>query len=374
MAGIYIHIPFCSKACTYCDFHFSTSLKLRSEMVEALILELEQRQAYLENESIETLYFGGGTPSVLTLKELSEIVEKVRQLNGFVAEEITIECNPEHIDEAYLIGLKKLGFNRISLGLQSFSPSVLKKMNRSHDASQSKAALSLVQKHFKNFSVDLIYGLPYTDQESDFKKDLDFLLSQQVPHISLYNLTVEEKTVLDWEVSKGIVKPVNEDQTFEEFKYLQEQLQKHGYQHYEISNACLPGNESRHNSSYWSGVKYLGIGPGAHGFNGDTRYYNVSNNPVYIRSIKEGESFSETEVLSDKDRFNESILIGLRTKKGVAIEILKKWPKLYEKWKSSPEYKNYISKELIKVDKNFLKLSPQGIFLADKISSDLFLV
>ena len=374
MAGIYIHIPFCSKACTYCDFHFSTSLKQKSEMVDALILELEQRKNYLVKDNIETLYLGGGTPSILSIDELSVILEKVRQLEGFAAEEITVECNPEHITEDYLIGLKQLGFNRISLGLQSFSPSVLKKMNRSHDANQSLSALELVKEHFDNYSVDLIYGLPYANQESDFKKDLDFLLAHRVPHISLYNLTVEDKTVLDWEVSNGKVKPINEDQTFEEFKYLQDQLKEKGYLHYEISNACLPGFESRHNSSYWKGVNYLGIGPGAHGFNGRSRYYNVSNNPRYIKNLREGLPYSETEELSDKDMFNESLLIGLRTKKGVAIEILKKWPKLYEKWKSSPEYKNYISKELIKVDKNFLKLTPQGIFLADKISSDLFMV
>ena len=330
MAGIYIHIPFCKQACHYCDFHFSTSLKHKTHLVKSINKELFLRKSELKSEFIETIYFGGGTPSLLSPDEIRSILKTI--FNDFevvLNPEITFEVNPDDIDENYLKVIKKLGVNRLSIGIQSFFSNDLNLMNRSHDALQAEQVLELVSKYFKNFSVDLIYGTPGLTNEM-WIKNIDTVLKYNTPHISSYALTIEKDTALSHFINKGIVKPVSDEQSQEHFQILVNKLIDVGFIHYELSNFGKPNKFSKNNSSYWNGGLYLGIGPSAHSYNGKTRSWNIANNLKYISSISKGILPSDVEVLTKIDRYNERIMTGLRTMWGVSfIQIEKDFGKDY---------------------------------------------
>lgn len=372
MAGIYIHIPFCKQACTYCDFHFSTTFdKYRTDLIEAIHLELEQRKEYLNAEQIETIYFGGGTPSLLTKDELQSILSKIRRIYKVVdSAEITLEANPDDISKERLEEWKKLGVNRLSIGLQSFLQSDLDWMNRAHTAEESENAVKLASDYGFSLTVDLIYGLPNRTLE-DWKVNIDKLILLGPNHISAYCLTVENNTVLNNWVEKGKIDPASEDEQAEQFLLLLDVLEKAGYQQYEISNFAKEGQYSKHNSNYWKGVSYLGVGPSAHSFDGESRRWNVSNNRKYIQGVTTNKEYSETEILTPKDRFNEAVMTGLRTVWGVSIDDLR-WH--HCTGKSFDEQLEAFRKEgLLEVENNQIRLTKKGRLQADYIASELFL-
>ncbi|MDZ4665811.1 MAG: radical SAM family heme chaperone HemW [Bacteroidota bacterium] len=314
LAGIYLHIPFCKQACTYCDFHFSVNMAAKSDLVKAILLEIDQRKEYLEGEEIETIYFGGGTPSVLNEDELNSILQKInKEFKAVKNAEITLECNPDDINEEKLEQLKNSGINRLSIGLQSFNEEELKWMNRAHSATESFNCVKLAQdKGFENITIDLIYGSKFQSRES-WKKTLQSALNLNVQHISAYNLTIESKTKLGVDHKKGTEPGVSEDLSSEQFKTMIELLQKNDFVHYEISNFGKENYFSKHNSNYWKGAKYLGLGPSAHSFNTESRQWNVSSNSVYIQKVNVNEVYSEKEALSPQEHYNEYILTRLRT-------------------------------------------------------------
>ena len=372
MAGIYIHIPFCKQACHYCDFHFSTSLKHKTHLVKSINKELILRKSELKSEFIETIYFGGGTPSLLSPDEIRSILKTI--FNDFevvLNPEITFEVNPDDIDENYLKVIKKLGVNRLSIGIQSFFTHDLNLMNRSHDALQAEQVLELVSKYFKNFSVDLIYGTPGLTNEM-WIKNIDTVLKYNTPHISSYALTIEKDTALSHFINKGIVKPVSDKQSQEQFQILVNKLIDVGFIHYELSNFGKPNKFSKNNSSYWNGGLYLGIGPSAHSYNGKTRSWNIANNLKYISSISKGILPSDVEVLTKIDRYNERIMTGLRTMWGVSfIQIEKDFGEDYLVYLKNRS-KSFIREGLLVIDAGALIATSKGKFLVDGIASDLF--
>ena len=372
MAGIYIHIPFCKQACTYCDFHFSTTFeKYRSALIDAILEELERRKDYLDSQPIETIYFGGGTPSLLTKDELQSILSKIRTIYKVVdTAEITLEANPDDISKERLEEWKNEGVNRLSIGLQSFLQSDLDWMNRAHTAEESENAVKLAKKYGFSLTVDLIYGLPDRSLV-EWKSNIDQLISLAPNHISAYCLTVENNTILRNWVDKGKVYPASEDDQAEQFLLLVDVLEKAGYEQYEISNFAKKGQFSKHNSNYWKGVSYLGVGPSAHSFDGESRRWNVSNNRKYILGITTNKEYSETEILTPKDRFNEAVMTGLRTVWGVSIDDLR-WH--HCTGKSFDEQLEAFRKEgLLEVENNQIRLTKKGRLQADYIASELFL-
>ena len=375
MAGIYIHIPFCKQKCSYCDFHFSTTFEnYRSDMIEAIINEIEVRKDYLVDQKIETLYFGGGTPSLLTFNELSRIIKKVKtSFPDIQLKEITLEANPDDINKTSLIEWKEGGVNRLSIGLQSLKSDDLKWMNRAHTVEEALKCIPLALRNgFDNLTIDLIYGLPNLTLE-DWENAVQWVINQKVPHISAYCLTVEEKTSLYKLVKTNKIKPASEDQQSEQFTLLVNLLQKHGYEQYEVSNFALKGFRSVHNGNYWKGEYYLGIGPSAHSFNGKSRSWNIANNSKYIQLVKEQkQDWIETEVLSHKDRFNELLLTGLRTTDGLKISQLAEilpFTKEFDQTKSE-----FIKSGWMIEENGQLKLTKEGLLKADYIASELFII
>lgn len=320
MAGLYIHIPFCRKACTYCDFHFSTSLARKGELVEALCHEIALRKNYLESKEIDTIYFGGGTPSVLSQDELFLIFEEIgKHFTLKEGAEITLEANPDDLTDEKLEELSLTPINRLSIGIQTFDEYDLKFMNRTHTAEQSKRCVAKAREFgFDNLTIDLIYGVPGRN-EAHWEKQLAEALKLDVPHISAYALTVEKETVLENWIRKGKVPPVDERIAERNFYFLVKILEKAGYEHYEISNFAKPGHRAAHNSSYWKGESYLGIGPSAHSFDRISRQWNISNNHLYISSLEADEVSFEHENLSTADRFNETVMTSLRRKEGIDL-------------------------------------------------------
>jgi oxygen-independent coproporphyrinogen-3 oxidase len=324
LAGIYIHIPFCRQACHYCNFHFSTSTRLVEQVVDAIIAEITRRQDYLD-EKITTIYFGGGTPSLLEIKHLDKLLNQVYE--SFVIKEgaeITIEANPEDITLVRSKRLQKSGFNRVSVGIQTFDDKILKFLNRNHDSQMSVAAvLTLRQAGFANINVDLIYGIP-GQPVSQWHKNLDQVIALRPNHISSYALTIEPNTAFgNWQ-QKGKIKPMGDDEIACQFEVMTERLINAGYVHYEVSNFALPEFESKHNSAYWQQIPYVGVGPGAHSYNRLSRQFNISNNPEYVRRIKNGNPLFEIEILSEKEKLNEYLFMGLRTHYGINLALVKK--------------------------------------------------
>ncbi len=371
--GVYIHIPFCKQACHYCDFHFSTSLKKKGKLVDALCKELVLRKDELKGE-VETIYFGGGTPSLLSPEELQQIFEAIYK-NYKVSEnpEITLEANPDDLSNNLIIQLSKSPINRLSIGIQSFFEEDLKLMNRAHNASEALECIKEAKKQFENISIDLIYGIPGMSNER-WKENLLIALNLDVPHLSCYALTVEPKTALKKFIEKGIVPPVDEEVAKQHYEILLHETEKEGLENYEFSNFGKSGFHSRNNTAYWEGKPYLGIGPSAHSYNGKSRSWNVSNNTKYIKSIEEGILPSEMEILSKEDRYNEYIMTGLRTKKGVSLEkVESEFGKNYSEYLLK-QATNALQNELLILENQILKISKKGKFLSDGIASDLFLV
>lgn len=372
MAGIYIHIPFCKQACTYCDFHFSTTFeKYRSALIDSILKELEDRKEYIGSEVIKTIYFGGGTPSLLTGKELNSILTKIYSTYKVLDRaEVTLEANPDDISVERLAEWKQLGVNRLSVGLQSFLQSDLDWMNRAHTAEESENTVKLAKDYGFSLTVDLIYGLPERTLE-EWKENIEKLLSLEPNHISAYCLTVEEKTVLSNWVEKGEIDPASEDEQAEQFLLLVRVLEKAGYQQYEISNFAKAEEYSKHNSNYWKGVSYLGVGPSAHSFDGESRRWNISNNTKYIEGVTNETSFSETEILTPIDRFNEAMMTGLRTVWGVDLEKLRWHHCTSESFdRKLEEFKN---EGLLSIENNSIILTKKGKLQADYIAGELFL-
>ena len=374
MAGIYIHIPFCKQACFYCDFHFSTSMKKKEDMISALVKEIEIRKNELNNDVIETIYFGGGTPSVLNTSEIQQLIDAVYKNHTVVdAPEITLEANPDDLYEEKIIAFSKSPINRLSIGIQSFFEKDLKLMNRAHNSYEAKKCLSVATRYFKNISVDLIYGIPDCTNE-EWKQNIQTALSFGVPHISSYALTVEPKTALETLIAKGKIKNVDDEKAQEQFNILIDELDKADFIHYETSNFGKEGFFSKNNSSYWLGKSYLGIGPSAHSFNGKQRSWNVRNNAKYIKSIQGNKLPIEREILSISDRYNEYIMTGLRTIWGVSLEKIKNDFGLSYVEYLENQSKKHIEQELLYIENQVLKTTQKGKFLSDGISSDLFML
>ncbi len=368
MAGIYIHIPFCRQACHYCNFHFSISLRYKNELIAALLKETAMQKEYLQAQSIETIYIGGGTPSLCREEDISSIIQSIyRHYEVLPDAEITLEANPDDIGNTQLEGWKKAGINRLSIGIQSFFEEDLQWMNRAHNAQQATDALQQALKYFDNITIDLIYGTPGLTNEK-WKYNIDAVISAGIPHISCYALTVEPKTPLQKMITQQKKENINADKQSEQFLMLMNWMEAAGYEHYEISNFARPGHRSRHNSSYWQGRHYLGLGPSAHSFNGISRQWNVSNNSVYIEMIDKGKISFEKEELTETQQLNEMIMISLRTMEGLPVN------KLEEKRKQEllQTAQPYISSELMKMENNNLILTKEGKLLADGIAAALF--
>lgn len=375
MAGVYIHIPFCKQACTYCNFHFSTLLKNADELLNAIEKEIDLTVPFQKDEIISTIYFGGGTPSIVGVKKLNRLIEKLRRkFNISGNAEVTLEANPDDVSSASLSDWWDIGINRLSVGIQSFDESELKWMNRAHHAAESIKSLQLIsQSHFTNYSVDLIFGSNYqSDQQLDF--NLDQVYDFHVPHISCYSLTVEPKTKLHHLIHVGKEKKLSDSRITRQFLNVMDRMRKQGYAHYEVSNYALPGMKSRHNSSYWKGIPYYGFGPSAHSYDGsNNRKWNVANNTIYIKSIKEGIIPCESETLTPAQKLNEYIMTGFRLSEGIDLQ------HIAENWGTDQESRVeegcriYIQAgKIIKRNKR-LCLTDEGILLADGIASDLFL-
>ena len=384
--GIYIHIPFCKQACHYCDFHFSTSLSKKDAMISALKKELVLRKEECKDELVETIYFGGGTPSVLSSEEIKSILDTVYANYEVTPNpEITLEANPddlysavissgvESLQRTKLQDLNKAGINRLSIGIQSFFEEDLKLMNRAHNVLEAEECIREAKKYFSNISIDLIYGMPNMTNER-WKANIAKALSYDIPHISSYALTVEPKTALARFVEKGIVKPVDDEVAQEHFSILLEEMKAAGFDSYEISNFGKPGYYSKNNTAYWQQKKYIGIGPSAHSFDGKRRGWNVKNNTKYIKSIENNVLPLEIEVLSKTDRYNEYIMTGLRTMWGVSLnQVRNDFGETYLKYLEKQAAK-YIDEHLLYLDGNQLLATKKGRFLADGIAANLFML
>ncbi|SHK51462.1 radical SAM family heme chaperone HemW [Epilithonimonas mollis] len=373
---IYLHIPFCKQKCSYCNFHFSTSFNLKDEMLLAIKKEIGLRKNELDNKKLKSLYFGGGTPSVLTVDEIKSLIDEIQKYFSFDENiEITLESNPDDLNKNFLKELSQTEFNRLSIGTQSFFDNDLKLMNRAHNASEAESSIKRAQDFgLENISIDLIYGSP-TSNFQIWKDNLYKTIELQVPHVSSYALTVEPKTALEKWIEKGKVNSPEESEQNQEFYYMKDFLKDNGFDHYEISNFGKPGFHSKHNSAYWKSEPYLGIGPSAHSYDGHLeRSWNIANNPIYIKKLNGNILPKETEILSEKDRFNEMIMIGLRTIWGVDLD------KINQTFSSqiidylNQEIKTKQENGILTIENNHLKIPEKNWFLADGIASDLFLV
>jgi oxygen-independent coproporphyrinogen-3 oxidase len=373
MSGIYLHIPFCKKACHYCNFHFSTSMRHADKMIDAIHAELKLRKKEAQRP-LETIYFGGGTPSVLSKEHIVGMLDQVHQHYDVIqSPEITLEANPDDLTLEYMQALQEAGINRLSIGIQSFHDSELKLMNRAHNASQALSSVTLAKKEFDNVSIDLLFGNPNTTLD-DWKRNLDHALQLEVPHISSYALTLEPKTALERFVDNGVVSLLDENVVEAQFHHLVDTLTQAGYDHYELSSFGKPGYHSQNNTGYWQGKTYLGIGPSAHGFDGNQRYWNVSNNASYMQQIIKGELPQTIEKLSVVDIFNESIMIGLRASWGVSLQAMENKLGLRYRQHLEDQAKRFMDEGLLHIENNALKTTRKGAFLADGISAELFLI
>lgn len=373
MAGIYIHIPFCRQACHYCDFHFSTTLTLKAALVDAIVHEAHLRNDYLKGESISTIYFGGGTPSLLSKAEIQSILQTIYSLNTVEhGAEITLEANPDDLTHDKLTELKSLGVNRLSIGIQSFIEQDLRFMNRAHNAQQALDCVKLAQQiGITNISIDLIYGTQTLD-DLDWLDNIETAIKLGVNHISAYALTVEDRTALANHIKTGKANPVDEEKSARHFYMLIDKLAAAGFEQYEISNFAKPGWRSKHNSSYWQGVKYLGLGPAAHSFNGRQRHFAVRNNPVYIKQIGQGQLPIEEETLSLADRYNEYVMTALRTIEGINLDYIDdKFGINYTDF-CLYEAREAITDGDLVLNQNRLYIAKHARFMADGLASALF--
>jgi oxygen-independent coproporphyrinogen-3 oxidase len=373
MAGLYIHIPFCRQACNYCNFHFATSLRYKNELVQALLDEIRLRKGYLGDEPVETIYLGGGTPSLLSIEDCRLLIESSKSHFSVLGDaEITIETNPDDITDEKLAGWKESGINRLSIGIQSFFDEDLQWMNRAHSSGQAISSLLSAIKQFSNITIDLIYGTPLLTDEK-WKQNVDTIIQLNIPHISCYALTIEPKTPLDKLIKQKQKEDIDPEKQTRHFLQLMDWLNKMGYEHYEISNFAKPGHYAKHNTSYWLGEKYLGIGPSAHSYDGQSRYINAAHNPKYIAGIQEGKLAMEVERLSMQDKFNEAVMTGLRTMWGVSVDKIKSMGEQYAEHLQNSSLP-YIDRQQMRYDQGHFILTEKGKLFADGIASDLFWV
>jgi len=374
MNGIYIHIPFCRQKCNYCNFFSIASIKYKSDFIKVLLKEIELQKNYLSNKKINTIYFGGGTPSMLSVDETNLILNKINQLFSIEKDaEITLEANPDDLTDAKIIELKNSPINRVSVGIQSFNDDDLHYLNRKHNSEQAKKSISQLKEFgFENISIDLIYGIP-TLTEKKWEQNLEKFFALEIPHLSAYSLTVEKNTILDNLIRKGKAKNISENLSIEHFKYLLNRMDDNGFVHYEISNFSKPGCHSKHNCIYWSGGKYLGLGPSAHSFNGNARQWNVSNISKYIQSINNGIIPAEIEILNTNQKYNEYIMTSLRTIGGCKENVIKEqFGEKYLGYFLKTSKKHLQNRTLIVEDEKYI-LSQTGKLFADGIASDFFL-
>jgi oxygen-independent coproporphyrinogen-3 oxidase len=372
LAGIYLHIPFCKQACTYCNFHFSTSLRYKDEMVNALAKEIAMESHYLESEKVNTLYFGGGTPSILPVTDLKLLISALFQHYPVASNaEITLEANPDDITAENLKAWKDLGINRLSIGVQSFFEDELKWMHRAHNAQQAINSLHLALTEFSNITIDLIYGSPLLTDEM-WKQNVDKAIELGIPHLSCYALTVEDKTPLHKLIRTNKTIDVDNDKQARQFLLLMQWLRESGYEHYEVSNFAKPGFRSRHNSSYWKGQKYLGLGPSAHSYNGRERRWNIANNSLYLKCIQEGHAKREVEILTPTQQLNEYIMVSLRTMEGIDMNAIEKNFGTGERKRTEHQLQKFLSTNLVLLDNSSARLTDEGMLRADGIASELF--
>lgn len=372
MAGIYIHIPFCKQACFYCDFHFSTNNDLATILSLAIADELRLQKEYLEDGVVNTIYFGGGTPTLLSPQNLDVIIDAVKKnFNISTSHEFTVEANPDDLSNEKLAYLKAAGVSRLSIGIQSFNDSILRFLNRAHSAQQIIESFSLSREHgFENISIDLIFAIPDQDHE-EWRQNIHKAIELQPQHISAYSLTIEEKTVFGRWQKTGKLNPVDEEFSAQQFEILMTEMERAGYEQYEISNFCQPGYRSQHNSSYWGGQHYLGVGPSAHSYNGNTRQFNVANNHQYLSSIRQGKVPYELEILSTSNKVNEFIFTSLRTAEGCDISKLK--AQFNFDLSKHRLLHSVLDNKLATLEGTILKLTRTGKLLADKIAADFFM-
>lgn len=372
MAGIYLHIPFCRQACTYCNFHFSTSLHYKDALIKALAEEIIAEKEYLQGEAVNTIYFGGGTPSILPAKDCQLLLETLRRNFPVATDaEITLEANPDDLIDDKLLAWKDAGINRLSIGVQSFFEEELRWMNRAHNAEQAKKGLQKAVKEFDNITIDLIYGSPLLTDDM-WKENVDRATDMGIAHLSCYALTVEEKTPLHKMISKRQSADVDSEKQARQFLMLMEWLREAGYEHYEVSNFAKPGRRSRHNSSYWKGISYLGLGPSAHSYNGRERRWNTPNNNRYIETVMSGKPDCEHEILTNVQRLNEYIMISLRTIEGMdLLRVEKEWGE-NERVRIEVAVKKFIDTGLMTRTETVVQLTDQGMLRADGIAAELF--
>lgn len=368
---LYLHIPFCRQACHYCDFHFSTQLSGKRQLINAILKEIELQKNYLHHTTLSTIYFGGGTPSLLNSSELDEIFDKIHA-HFYVSHdaEITFEANPEDLSKEYLAILKQRGINRLSIGIQSFQDKNLVFLHRNHNTESSKLAIQNAQMAgFKNISVDLIFGIPGSTR-LELEKDILTAVELDVQHISAYSLTIEPKTVFGVRKSKNQFQEIPDGEMAKQFQITHDLLEENGYEGYEISNFAKNGNYSKHNTSYWMQEEYLGIGPSAHSFNGISRQWNVSNNIKYCQSIENSLINAEIEHLSEADKLNEYIMTRLRTQWGIDLEYIKNAGSNEQ----IETIHGWVIDQYGKIERNHFILNQKGRIIADKLSSDIFIV
>ncbi|MBT4728136.1 MAG: radical SAM family heme chaperone HemW [Bacteroidetes bacterium] len=374
LAGIYIHIPFCRTACDYCNFHFSTSLKRKGELVKAMQQELALRKDYLNAEQIDSIYFGGGSPSVLDVSEIQAILQDINLHYDVIDNaEISLEANPDDLSLEKLSGLREIGVNRLSIGIQSFLEEELKTLGRIHSAKQAITSIENARKTgFSSLTIDLIYGIQNSSLDS-WQENLDIMKSLQLDHFSSYALTVEPKTVFAHKIKKGAKKEVDEELLREQYFMLKKFAKANSFNHYEISNFSKEGFYSIHNTNYWKHKKYVGIGPSAHSFDLKSRRWNMAVNADYISKIRSGEQFWDEEQLSRQDQFNEKLMLGLRTMWGVDLEELFKVFNATNKHQFLNRIEYYEQMEFIKREDSIIRFTDEGILFSDQIISDLFI-
>lgn len=373
MSGIYIHIPYCKQACHYCNYHFSTSLKNKENVISSMIKEIEIKSIGY-NDLIQTIYFGGGTPSFFETKEINKIINSIfKNFKISPSPEITLEANPDDLSKTKLIELSESYINRLSIGVQSFNDLELKLMNRSHNSKDAKNCIDYALKYYDNISIDLIFGMPNSNLKT-WESNLNNVTNWNLNHMSAYALTIEPKTALESFVKKNIIKPLNEDLVFEQHEFMCNKMSKHEYVNYELSSFAKKGYLSRNNSAYWLRKKYIGIGPSAHSFDGTYRSWNVSNNNIYIKNISNNKMFSEREKLSIIDKYNEYVMTGLRTTWGISLTYLENNFGLFYKKHFENRIIKYANSSLVVNKDNIFTTTIKGKFLADGIASELFLI
>ncbi len=374
MAGIYIHIPFCKQKCHYCNFFSVASQKNKVAFLNVLNEEISNRKPYLGDESVSTIYIGGGTPSVLSKDELMRIFDQLRaNYNVLPDAEITLEANPDDLSINYLQELKETPINRLSIGVQSFFDDDLKYLNRVHTADQAlNRVKDALDAGFKNMSIDLIYGIPTLSNEK-WEANLKTFFDLNITHLSAYSLTVEPKTALHQLIKKKKLKDIQDEQSIAHFKILQKQIKEKGFEHYEISNFSKPGHYSKHNSLYWLGGNYLGLGPSAHSFNGSSRQWNASSLAKYLQCVNNGDLVYEKEILTKKQQFNEYVMTSLRTSWGCNLEHISNVFGTDFTSRTESEIQPFIQKGLIIQENKILFLTEEGKLFADGIASELFI-